>query len=111
MLSDTDRSVITRLRNLPARRLRAVMMAMALVVAGAQLALVVHHSTELLPEPPGHVCTICMVGSGLVGLHAAPPVLVTPPTVSLGIVPVQSYSFHSLRLNTYHARDPPRHYI
>lgn len=111
MLSDTDPSVITRLRNLPAKRLRAVMMTMALVVAGAQLALVVHHSTELLPEPPGHVCTICMVGSGLVGLYAAPPTLVAPPTINLGTVPVQAYSFHSLRVNTYHARDPPRYYI
>ena len=103
-----EQSAITRLRNLPVRRVRAIMLTMALVVAGAQAAMVVHHSTELQPEPPGHVCPICLVGNGVVGLHASPPALVVPPAVGVATIPLQSDSFHSVRSNIHHARDPPR---
>ena len=84
------------------------MLAMALIVASAQVAIVVHHSTELRPEPPGHVCPICLVGSNLVGLQAGALALVVPPAIWVGRISVQSVSFHSLRSHIHHARDPPR---
>jgi len=107
MLLNSERSLISRLRSLPAKRIRAFMMAMALIVASAQFAIVVHHSTELQPEPPGQVCPICLVGSGLVGMHASPPILATPPVVAIGTIQLQPESFYSFRSYIYHARDPP----